>query len=93
MAPGLFYAYVLWFGASLSLCGVFGCTQGFASYNPEEVQKSLLMSGIFSAIAPVLIFFISGLKWWWLVVAAVLLILVPVLGFLYVGADFNGYPS
>jgi len=92
---GLAIAYIYWFGAAFSLCGISGCSGGGfgVSYNPEAVKSALLWSGIVAAAAPLLIFFISKFKWWWLVIALVTLVATPLIGATLIGAGLDGYPK
>jgi hypothetical protein len=90
----LFFSYMYWFSANLSLCGLSGCSGGGfgVSYDPEAVKDSLHKSGLVAAIAPLVIFFISKFKWWWLLVAVLTFLLVPILGAAVIGAGLDGYP-
>ena len=94
LAPGFFIAFTYWLGAAFSLCGISGCSGGGfgVSYSPSSVQHSLIVSGLVSAIAPFIIFFISKFKWWWIVITILTIVLVPIAGALYIGAGLDGYP-
>ena len=94
LSPGLAYAYVYWFSAGMSLCGISGCSGGGfgVSYHPETVQYALIMSGVAAASGPFVISLISRSKKRWFMATLATLIVVPVLGSMFIGAGFDGYP-
>ncbi|MNQ98234.1 hypothetical protein D3C85_1139160 [compost metagenome] len=92
--PGLFFAYMYWFNAGMSLCGISGCSGGGfgVSYDPQATQDALINSGIVAAIGPLIVFFISKFKGQWIIITFLTLVLVPIIGGMYIGAGFDGYP-
>jgi uncharacterized membrane protein len=94
MLPGFAYAFMWWFSAGMSLCGISGCSGGGfgVSYNPEAVKHALVMSGIAATSGPFIILLISRSKKRWTIITLVTLVLIPALISISIGAGFDGYP-
>ena len=94
LLPGFAYAFMWWFSAGMSLCGISGCSGGGfgVSYNPEAVKHALIMSGIAAASGPFIILLISRSKKRWTIITLATLVLVPALVSMSTGAGFDGYP-
>lgn len=84
----------LWLTASMTLCGISGCTGGGfgVTYDPEATLWSLAFSGIIAAI-PAFIASINLRSPIWLAIGIALLIIMPVTGSLIIGTDLSGYPT
>lgn len=80
--------------ASISLCGISGCSGGGfgVNYDPESVKSALIWSGIVAATAPFILFFASKFRWWWIVVTIITLIITPLAGAMLIGSGLDGYP-
>jgi|EndMetStandDraft_4_1072995.scaffolds.fasta_scaffold343737_3 hypothetical protein len=91
---GVLGALAYWVGASISLCGISGCSGGGfgVSYDPEGTLYALVVSGIIASL-PGFIASIHLKSWRWLIAAFVLLVGMPIAGSLVVGVDLSGYPT
>lgn len=92
--PVLYIAFIYFIAASMSLCGVSGCSGGGygVSYDPGGTQMYALIGGAVTAVAPFVMFLVSKYNRRWLVATVVCLVLVPVLILLLIGAGLDGYP-